>query len=83
MKSRKISLSQLPKKYVGQLVALSHNRDKVLASAADSKGLIKKLREKKIKIDQVVLSGPIQEKGRTYVYRVSLSIQIYRRRKNS
>lgn len=66
--SRQISLTQLQKKYTGKIIALSKNREQVLASADDSGELLLRLQEKKIKISQVILSGPIQEANRTYVY---------------
>lgn len=66
--SRQISLIQLQKRYTGKLIALSKNREQILASADDSRELLLKLQKKKIKINQVILSGPIQEPKRTYVY---------------
>lgn len=66
--NKEIPLEKLQDKYAGKLIALSKNRARVLASAYDSKQLIKILQTKRINLKKVSFLGPIPQPGKTYVY---------------
>lgn len=69
---KKISYSQLQKKYSGQLVALNRVQNKVVAVGKKIDDVFKKLQKQHLKPTDTVLVGPIQKAGAINVY-ISLS----------
>ena len=72
MKNKKITNKNfyvyLQKHYAGKLVAFSKDETEIYGTASNIEKLMGKLEEKKIPPSQVVISGPIEEYGKIYVY---------------
>jgi len=62
----------LQKHYAGKLVAFSKDETKIYATASNVEKLMEELKTKKIPSSQVVISGPIEEYGKIYVYSLSV-----------
>lgn len=65
---KKISYLTLQKKYPKKVVVLDKNERKVLAVGKKAKELIKQLKEKKVRLKDVIFIGPISKPGAINVY---------------
>lgn len=75
--------SYLQKRFQGKLVAYSKKLKAVYATADNVKDLMSKLKKRgvSLKSKDLVLTGPIQTYGRTYVYFFPFSHQNHRGRR--
>ena len=64
----KIHYYQLQEKYPGKVVALDQNEQKVMAVGTTGEDILRALKQKKLRLQNVVLIGPIQKKGAINVY---------------
>ena len=69
---KKVSYTQLQKKYSGKLVALNSLQTRVIAVGKKIDDVFKKLQKQNLKPADTVLVGPIQKAGTVNVY-ISLS----------
>ncbi|OGG13163.1 hypothetical protein A3D77_00350 [Candidatus Gottesmanbacteria bacterium RIFCSPHIGHO2_02_FULL_39_11] len=65
---KKISYLTLQKKYPRKVVVLDKNERRVLAVGEKAKELLKQLKEKKVKLRDIVFVGPISKSGTINVY---------------
>lgn len=65
---KKLSYSQLQKKYTGQLVAMNKMQSRVVAFGSKIDEIFKKLQKQNLKPADTILMGPIQKGGAINVY---------------
>jgi len=72
---KKISYSELQKKYAGKMVVLDKTESQVIASGKKFPSLFKKLASKGLNPKDQIFVGPVQKRGTISVYKLSLRAQ--------